>query len=127
MTVFNLIKDPLRLLPMVVGMAIQFTVSMNRIQKFINNDEVVLSQIEEVDSQTTNNSVEINTGNFFWGFPEKKKDEKKADEEKKEAIVEETKEVSDDKIEDSKTVKAEDKAKQISDLLVLRNINLEIP
>ena len=31
MTVFNLMKDPLRLLPMVIGMAIQFMVSMRRI------------------------------------------------------------------------------------------------
>ena len=39
-TILNMIKDPLRSLPMFVGTAIEFSVSMRRIQAFMNVDEV---------------------------------------------------------------------------------------
>ena len=40
LTVLNLIKDPLRTLPLFVGQSIEFTISMQRISDFILIEEV---------------------------------------------------------------------------------------
>lgn len=40
LTVLNLIKDPLRALPLFVGQFIEFTISMQRISDFIMVEEI---------------------------------------------------------------------------------------
>ena len=51
MTILNLIKDPLRSLPMFIGQFLEFQVSMERIQAFIQVDEVNPSMIKNVTNE----------------------------------------------------------------------------
>lgn len=67
LTVLNLIKDPLRQLPLFVGQFIEFTISMQRISDFIMVEEVNKSIIQKLDHEETQDSVDIRSGNFHWG------------------------------------------------------------
>ena len=74
-TILNMIKDPLRSLPMFVGSAIEFMVSMRRIQAFMNVDEVNTTIVKIIDKEETNNAIEIIPGsNFHWGVTPAKKE-----------------------------------------------------
>ena len=67
-TVLDLIKEPLRTFPRFVGMCIEFSVSMTRIQEFILVDEVNTTMIRSVPQEETQDSVTIREGsNFHWG------------------------------------------------------------
>lgn len=78
-TLLNMIKDPLRTLPLFVGSFLEFTVSMKRIQAFMLVDEVNTTMTRHVDREETANSIEIRNGsNFHWGF-EKKEEVKKVE------------------------------------------------
>ena len=67
MTILNLIKDPLRQLPMFIGQFLEFQVSMERIQAFIEVDEVNPSMIKNVTNESTQDSINISPGsNFHW-------------------------------------------------------------
>ena len=88
MTILTMIKDPLRSLPMFVGTAIEFMVSMRRIQAFMNIDEVnttIIQHVEREEAQNSN-SIEIMPGSFFhWGYAPadlKKENEKKGEKKK---------------------------------------------
>lgn len=72
MTILNLLQDPLRTLPMFLGQAIEFLVSMRRIQDFLKLNEINNTLIKEVERETTQESVEIWSGNFHWGVKLKK-------------------------------------------------------
>ena len=67
MTILNLLQDPLRTLPLFVGQLIEFLVSMKRLQDFITIPEINETTILAVDRATTEESVEIWSGNFHWG------------------------------------------------------------
>lgn len=90
LTVLNLIKDPLRSLPLFVGQFIEFTISMQRISDFIMVEEINESIVQKLDHEVTQESVDIRRGTFHWGpklakddiKPGKKKDKKKEKEEK---------------------------------------------
>jgi ATP-binding cassette subfamily C (CFTR/MRP) protein 1 len=67
-TLLNMIKEPLRLLPLFVGSFLEFLVSMKRIQAFMMCDEVNATMIKHVDKEENPNSVTIFKGsNFHWG------------------------------------------------------------
>ena len=82
LVVFNLIKDPIRELPMSIGFAIEFLVSMKRIQKFLllkEINETVVSRKEGTEGL----AVEVKEqSNFLWGI--RKNDDEKDKEEEKE-------------------------------------------
>ena len=71
MTVFNIIKQPLRLLPMFIGMAVEILVSISRIQKFLECDEIEPRIKKLTAGESTDNAVTINDAYFSWGFKEK--------------------------------------------------------
>ena len=64
----NLLKVSSRWLPFFIGLVIEFLVSMERIQEFLNCEEVDLSIIETNPSDHDESSIEITNSNFFWGF-----------------------------------------------------------
>jgi uncharacterized membrane protein len=67
-TLLNMIKDPLRTLPLFVGSFLEFLVSMKRIQAFLLVDEVNTTLIRHVDREETPNAIEIRPlSNFHWG------------------------------------------------------------
>ena len=68
MTILDLIKGPLRSLPMFVGQLLEFQVSMGRIQEFIQVDELNPTVIRSIPHDETQDSVAIREGsNFHWG------------------------------------------------------------
>ena len=64
-TILNLIKDPLRALPLFVGQLIEFRVSMRRIQDYLLCDEINESIVSEVNKQETNHAIEIREDSAF--------------------------------------------------------------
>lgn len=67
-TLLNMIKDPLRMLPLFVGSFLELLVSMKRIQAFLLVDEVNTTLIRHVDREETPNAIEIRPlSNFHWG------------------------------------------------------------
>jgi len=74
-TLLNMIKDPLRFLPLFIGSFLEFLVSMKRIQSFLLVDEVNTTLIRQVDREETPHSIEIRPlSNFHWGIkPEESK------------------------------------------------------
>lgn len=117
-TVLNMIKDPLRMLPLFVGSFLEFLVSMNRIQEFMLVDEVNTTIIRHVDREETPNAIEIRAGsNFHWGI---KKDDKK--DEKHEKNTEKKDEKTKDEESPEMTETAE--GKTLDDFLVLKDLSL---
>lgn len=56
-TLLNMIKDPLRALPLFIGKFLEFLVSMKRIQSFLLVDEVNTTLIRKVDREETPFSI----------------------------------------------------------------------
>lgn len=68
MTILNIIKGPLRSLPMFIGQLMEFQVSMTRIQEFMLVSEVNPSMIRNVPYEETEDAITIREGsNFHWG------------------------------------------------------------
>jgi len=72
-----MIKDPLRWLPLFIGVLIEFMVSMRRIEDFLRCDEILTNVVEYLPGESTQSAVEIDNGNFHWGFNEDKKKQEK--------------------------------------------------
>lgn len=53
LTVLNLIKEPLRTLPLFVGQSIEFMISMQRISDFILVEEINTTIIQKLDREET--------------------------------------------------------------------------
>ena len=62
LTVFNILLQPIRQLPVFIGKFIQFSVGMRRIQKFLLSKE--LSLLKNV--QDSEEAVKVD-GSFNWG------------------------------------------------------------
>jgi len=61
----NLMRIPLAMLPMMISFMVQAKVSLDRVNKFMNNDEL---DEDAVTHETINgDAVTINEGNFKWG------------------------------------------------------------
>ena len=67
-TILNLVKDPLRSLPLFVGQLIEFRVSMSRIQDFLLIQEINKSVVAKVDRRETNDAIHIrDCSGFHYG------------------------------------------------------------
>lgn len=82
---FDKITGPMQSLPWMISGFLQLIVSMKRIEKFLNQDELVidnfLQQATSPDSQT---AIKINKSSFSWGLKTKDEEEKKDDQAEKE-------------------------------------------
>ena len=58
-TILNMIKDPLRALPLFVGQLIEFRVAMRRIQDFLMVEEINTSMVANVARDTTDDAIMI--------------------------------------------------------------------
>jgi ABC-type multidrug transport system fused ATPase/permease subunit len=125
----NLIKVSARWMPFFIGLLIEFQVSMKRIQNFLLWEEVDLKVIEFSNRNEKENSLEINSSNFFWGFNKEEILERKV-----RKSVEETKEIlierrdstgsSDDSFvirESSDGSASEGRNVQVNDCICLKN------
>jgi len=110
-TLLDMIKDPLRTLPLFVGSFLEFLVSMKRIQAFLLVDEINTTLIRQIDSSETKNAIEIRPlSNFHWGF--KKED---SSDDKYTSKTQESSQLLDEQV-----------SKTLDDLLVLKDLSLII-
>ena len=64
----NILRMPLGILPTAVTWIVQAMVSLRRIDKFLNNDELDQGMIEHVTSD--NKAIVVENGAFSWGNEE---------------------------------------------------------
>lgn len=66
---FDIIKDPIRQLPLFISSFIQFKVSMNRIQRYIDITEVPFEcLVNKQDVSESNPAISITSSSFSWGI-----------------------------------------------------------
>lgn len=79
LNIFNMIRDPIRMLPLFIGFAVEFAISMRRIQEFLLLDEInetivdrsTIATREQTRGPKPDISFEIRPGsNFYWGIKE---------------------------------------------------------
>ena len=75
-----MIRDPIRMLPLFIGFAVEFAISMRRIQEFLLLDEINESIVDRSNIREggpkPDISFEIRPGsNFYWGLKKEKEDE----------------------------------------------------
>ena len=64
----NIIRIPLAILPMMIAFLVQAKVSLDRVNKFMNNDELSDDAVirEEQDEGNTKDAIEIKDATFKW-------------------------------------------------------------
>ncbi|OQV17409.1 Multidrug resistance-associated protein 1 [Hypsibius exemplaris] len=69
LSLFNILRMPLTMLPQVIISVIQAKVSVDRLSKFLRNDELDPNNVRIVPSsdRTVTSAVSIERGNFAWG------------------------------------------------------------
>lgn len=80
LNVFNMIRDPIRMLPLFIGFAVEFAISMRRIQEFLLLDEINETIVDRSAISSggpkPDLSFEIKPGsNFYWGLKKEKEEE----------------------------------------------------
>lgn len=73
--VLNMLREPTRWLPFFLGMMMEFTVSMKRIQKFLNAEEIHPGLIQEKPMIGALTAISVNDSNFSWGGEKINKDD----------------------------------------------------
>lgn len=69
---FNIIRFPLFILPMVISNIAQYIVSVKRISKFLKGEELDTTDITRIEpSNECENAITIKEGSFTWTEPEK--------------------------------------------------------
>ncbi|KAJ6649924.1 Multidrug resistance-associated protein 1 [Pseudolycoriella hygida] len=63
-TLFSILQYPMAMFPMVLSYVIQFLVSLKRINKFMNSEEISPHNVTHNPSE---NALSIENGNFSWG------------------------------------------------------------
>lgn len=62
----RIIQEPIRLVPDLIAVLIQFRVSLNRISRFLEEDEIQVGAVERLPRNSTLAAVEIMEGVFSW-------------------------------------------------------------
>ena len=86
MIFFQLIRDPLIQAPMIYTSWVQLQVSMKRIQKFLDSDEVDVDKLvnqKDISEKNRFDAVSITNKSFTWGINKKKDEDEDKDEGKK--------------------------------------------
>lgn len=77
--ILNMLRDPTRWLPFFIGLMMEFTVSMRRIQNFLQSEEINHLLIENDNSMNSPNALTIKSSNFSWGGEKIDSNEKEAE------------------------------------------------
>lgn len=146
LNVFNMIRDPIRMLPLFIGFAVEFAISMRRIQEFLLLDEInetiVDSSAIGARGPKPDLSFEIKPGsNFYWGLKKEKSEEEDGKKKKKGGKDKEHKDVLDKrkagkqdakkgepllKERDTSPSKKSEKEATVNDLVVLKDIGIRV-
>ena len=149
--VLNMLRDPTRWLPFFIGMMMEFTVSMKRIQNFLKAQEINQLLIKQDKDFDNPYAITMTPSNFSWGGEkiddneekDKKKKAKKQNESEDEtsatainkgindeesfASEEETKsEISPENSDSNDEAQESKKEMKIKDIITLRSINLSV-
>jgi hypothetical protein len=109
MACFNMLNEPMSFLPFFIGEAIEFVISIKRLQVFLMCDTVNTSIVEQSNhTALSEDSITIREGNFHWGLEAKSMEE---------GI--EIESDSDDEEQDYAT-------KSLQSILALKNVNMKI-
>nr|CAB3219626.1 multidrug resistance-associated protein 1-like [Phallusia mammillata] len=65
LSLFNILRFPLTMLPTVVSSIVQASVSLQRLEKFLNNDELDESNVDRKPTSSAN-MISIDNGTFKW-------------------------------------------------------------
>ncbi|XP_075435703.1 ATP-binding cassette sub-family C member 3 isoform X3 [Ascaphus truei] len=65
LSLFNILRFPLNMLPQVISNIAQTSVSIKRIQKFLDNDELDPNAVNK-DKTITSNAITVRNGTFSW-------------------------------------------------------------
>ncbi len=98
LSLFNVLRFPLSMLPMIITGLVQANVSTKRINKFMNSEEVK-SEVERPDAEEGKDAIEIDGGSFKWAS---KKAGPKKDDEDKSAKESEVKDLKNGQVADAK-------------------------
>ncbi|KFV63671.1 Canalicular multispecific organic anion transporter 2, partial [Dryobates pubescens] len=66
LSLFNILKFPLTMLPQVIGSLVQTSVSLKRIQQFLSHDELDPNCVER-KAMAPGNAISVIHGTFSWG------------------------------------------------------------
>ncbi|XP_072916624.1 multidrug resistance-associated protein 1 [Hemitrygon akajei] len=66
LALFNILRFPLNMLPMVITSLVQATVSLDRLEKFLSHDELDLDAVNKHFNLSSLNSIIVNNGTFTW-------------------------------------------------------------
>ncbi|XP_076820993.1 multidrug resistance-associated protein 1-like isoform X2 [Clavelina lepadiformis] len=66
LSLFNLLRFPLTMLPMVVTSLVQASVSLQRLQGFLNNEELDPKNVDRSPSLPSEDAIKIENGSFKW-------------------------------------------------------------
>ena len=87
LALFNILRFPLSMLPMMITSAVQASVSIKRINKFMRSEELDIDAVTRVENKESSNAISISKASFNWGEedePEESKEKDKKKEKKKE-------------------------------------------
>lgn len=86
LSIFNLISNPIRELPLFIGWTIEFAISMRRIQSFLLLSEINTSTVDSSSGQSQSKPLSFQirpSSNFFWCLKNAKDQKDKEEEHKK--------------------------------------------
>ncbi|XP_067914713.1 ATP-binding cassette sub-family C member 3 isoform X1 [Heterodontus francisci] len=66
LSLFNILRFPLNMLPQVISSVVQATVSLKRLQNFLSHDELDPTNVERQNT-ATGHSITVLNGTFSWG------------------------------------------------------------
>ncbi len=82
LTLFNILRFPLSMMPMVISSLVQANVATKRINKFMNSEEAKM-EVDRMDDEDGKDAIQIEGGTFKWSDAPKKDEGKDAKEGKK--------------------------------------------
>ncbi|XP_062915140.1 multidrug resistance-associated protein 1 isoform X1 [Mobula hypostoma] len=66
LALFNILRFPLNMLPMVITSLVQAKVSLDRLETFLSHDELDLNAVNRHFNLSSLNSIIVNNGTFTW-------------------------------------------------------------
>ena len=133
LALFNILRFPLSMLPMMISSAIQASVSFKRINKFMRNHELDPESVTKDDKNASNCSVVVADGSFRWDeatldieTSPKKKGKKKGKEEKNGDVKPVANGGQDGAEENSKMINGDAEETKEKETFKLNNIDVKI-
>ncbi len=76
LALFNILRFPLSMLPMMITSAVQASVSIKRINKFMRSEELDLDAVLKSEKKANGNAIYVSNASFNWGEIDKEEDKK---------------------------------------------------